>query len=98
VKDLQGADMIIGNRMVQADNIIWRRIGDDVVIIKDDGLATHVLNKTAAYIWELCDGKRGIDDITASLCERYDVSPEEARADIMETIVNLTKAGVIKYI
>jgi len=98
VKGLQGAEMIIGNRMVQAENIIWRRIGDDVVIIKDDGLATHVLNKTAAYIWELCDGNRGIDEIAASLCERYDVSPEEARVDTGETIENLTKAGLIKYI
>jgi uncharacterized protein YaiI (UPF0178 family) len=90
--------MITGNRIAQADNIIWRRIGDDIVIIKDDGLATHVLNKTAAYIWELCDGKRGIDEIAVSLYERYDVSPEEARADTRETIVNLTKAGIIKYI
>ena len=90
--------MVVGNRMVQAENIIWRRIGDDVVVIKDDGLATHILNKTAAYIWELCDGKRGIDEIAANLCERYDVSPEEARTDTRETIENLTKAGIIKYI
>jgi len=90
--------MVIENRIVQAEDIIWRRIGDDVVIIKDDGQATHVLNKTAAYIWELCDGKSGIDDIAASLCERYDVSPEEARADTRATIENLTKAGIIKYI
>jgi hypothetical protein len=84
--------------MVQAENIIWRRIGDDVVVIKDDGLATHILNKTAAYIWELCDGKRSIDEIAVNLCERYDVSPEEARTDTRETIENLTKAGIIKYI
>jgi hypothetical protein len=90
--------MITANKIMKADDIIWRRIGDDVVIIKDDGLATHVLNKTAAYIWELCDGNRGIDEIVASLCERYDVSPEEARMDTMETIENLTKAGIIKYI
>ena len=90
--------MITANKMIQAEDIIWRRIGDDVVIIKDDGLATHVLNKTAAYIWELCDGKRGIEEIAASLCERYDVSPKEACADTKETIENLTKAGIIKYI
>jgi PqqD family protein of HPr-rel-A system len=84
--------------MVQAEDIIWRRIGDEVVVIKDDGLATHVLNKTAALIWELCDGKRGIDEIAAVLCERYDVSPEEARADTKETIEDLTKVGIIKYI
>lgn len=90
--------MVTENRIVQAEDIIWRRIGDDVVVIKDNGQATHILNKTAAYIWELCDGKRGIDDIVAGICERYDVSPEEARADTRETIVNLTKAGIIKYI
>lgn len=90
--------MITDNRMVQAEDIIWRRIGDEVVVIKDDGLATHVLNKTAALIWELCDGKRGIDEIAAVLCERYDVSPEEARADTKETIEDLTKVGIIKYI
>jgi hypothetical protein len=90
--------MITDNRMIQAEDIIWRRIGDDVVVIKDDGLATHVLNKTAAIIWELCDGKRSIDEIAAVLCERFDVSPEEARADTKETIENLTKVGIIKYI
>jgi hypothetical protein len=90
--------MITDNRMVQAKDIIWRRIGDEVVVIKDDGLATHVLNKTAALIWELCDGKRGINEIAAVLCERYDVSPEEARADIKETIENLIKVGIVKYI
>jgi hypothetical protein len=97
VKGLQGAEMI-ADKMIKAEDIIWRRIGDEIVVIKDDGLATHILNKTAAIIWEMCDGKRGIDEIVASLCERFDVSAEEARADTRETIENLTKAGIIKYI
>jgi hypothetical protein len=97
VKGLQGAEMI-ADKMIKAEDIIWRRIGDDIVVIKDDGLSTHILNKTAAIIWEMCDGKRGIDEIVASLCERFDVSAEEARADTRETIENLTKAGIIKYI
>jgi hypothetical protein len=90
--------MVIQNRIVQAEDIIWRRIGDDLVVIKEDGLATHVLNKTAAFIWEMCDGKRGMDEIAASLCEHYDVSPEEACADTIETIETLTKAGITEYI
>jgi hypothetical protein len=89
---------MIADKMIKAEDIIWRRIGDDIVVIKDDGLSTHILNKTAAIIWEMCDGKRGIDEIVASLCERFDVSAEEARADTRETIENLTKAGIIKYI
>ncbi len=83
------------NRISKATNVIWRRIGDEVVVIKDDGLATHVLNKTAAFIWELLDGQREIDNIAATLCERFDVPLEEARADVRETIEKLTLVGIV---
>jgi hypothetical protein len=89
---------MIANRTARTDDIIWHRINDDIVIIKDDGQSIHVLNKTAAFIWEMCDGNGGIDEIAAKLCERFDVSPEEALADIRETIEDLTKIGVLKYI
>jgi hypothetical protein len=86
------------SRVAQAEDIIWRRIGDEIVVIKDDGLSTHVLNKTAAWIWEMCDGKREIDEITSQLCERFDVSFEEAHADVEEIIEKLTQVGIINQI
>jgi hypothetical protein len=85
-------------RVVQAEDVIWRRIGDEVVVIKDDGLATHVLNKTAAMIWEMCDGNCGIDEITARLCERFDVSLEEAGADVREIIEKLVEIGIMNKV
>jgi uncharacterized protein YaiI (UPF0178 family) len=96
VKDSQETE-IITSHVKQAEDVIWRRIGDDIVIIKDDGLSTHILNKTAALIWELCDGKHSSDEIAANLCERYDVSLEEARTDTGEIIEGLTKAGLLMY-
>jgi hypothetical protein len=85
----------MSNRITRAEDVIWRRVGDDIVVIKDDGLSTHVLNKTAGFIWELCDGILGIDDISARLCERFDVSFDEARADIEELIKKLTEIGIM---
>jgi hypothetical protein len=84
------------NNISQVDHIIWRRIGDDIVVISDDGLATHVLNKTAALIWELCDGTNGIDEIAARLTERFDVSEEEVKADVQEIIDKLLKLEILK--
>jgi hypothetical protein len=81
--------------MIQARDAIWRRIGDEIVVIKGDGQSTHVLNKTAAFIWEKCDGKCGMDEIAAHLCERFSVSFEESRADVMEIIEKLTQVGII---
>ena len=86
------------SRAAQAEDVIWRRIGDEIVVIKDDGLATHVLNKTAALIWEMCDGSCGIDEIAAHLCERFDVSFKEARADTKEIVEKLTQIGIMNQI
>jgi hypothetical protein len=89
---------MIAMRLIQSEDIIWRRIGDEIVVIKDDGLATHVMNNTAAFIWEMCDGKSGIDEITESLCERFDVSFQEAGTDVREIIEKLMQLGLIEQI
>jgi hypothetical protein len=86
------------NLIAQAEDVIWRRIEDEVVVIKDNGLATHVLNKTAAFIWELCDGKSGIDEITARLCQHFDVSVDVAREDVSELIEKLTEVGIVQQV
>ena len=84
------------NSISQVDSVIWRRIEDDIVIISEDGLATHILNKTAAFIWELCNGKNGIDDIITSLLEKFEVPEEEAKADVSEIIDKLLQLGILK--
>ena len=81
---------------MQKDEVIWRRIGDTIVVIKEDGLSSHTLNKTAAFIWELCDGKLEINEIAVKLHERFDVSLEDALSDVYSTIGELTMAGIVK--
>ena len=90
--------VITMNYVARAEDTIWRQIGNEIVVIKDDGLATHVLNKTAAFIWEMCDGKTGIDEITGQLCERFDVSFEVAHADVTEIIEKLIQIGIMNTV
>lgn len=82
--------------MIQADDVIWRRIEDDIVIIKDNGLSTHVLNKTAAFIWELCAVDNDVDAIAARLYDRFEVSHEIARQDVSRCIDKLLELGILK--
>jgi len=77
-------------------DIIWRRIEDKIVLIGKEGQEIHTLNKTAARVWELLDGTNGIDRIVANLCEFYDVSPEEADADVRVILSKLEKIGLIE--
>jgi len=85
-----------GSQIARSEDIIWRRIEDETVVITDDGLSVHVLNKTATHVWELCDGTCGPDEITASLCDRFDVSFEEANADVKDIIAKLEQMGLLK--
>ena len=84
-------------RLKRADNVICREIDGEIVVIKDDGLAVHVLNKTAARIWEMCDGHRDPDEITASLCERYDVNPKTASTDVRNIVGKLMAKDLLKH-
>lgn len=86
----------MANPLAVTENVISRRIGDDIVIVMDDGLSTHVLNKTAAFIWEMCDGRTDIETITNRLYDRFEVSCEQALADVRELIEKLMNIGIIK--
>jgi hypothetical protein len=77
-------------------DVIWRRIEDNIVLIGKEGMEIHTLNKTAAKIWELCDGTNGIDQITANICDSYDVTPEEADISVREVIDKMEKMGLIE--
>ena len=79
-----------------ASDVIWRRIGDEVVVLKDNGLEVDVLNKTAAHVWEMCKGDCGLDEIVASLCEHFEVTPDEARTDAAALIDELEQIGIVK--
>ena len=84
------------NRLNRAEDVIWRRIEDEIVVITSDGLSLHVLNRTAAQIWEMCDGAHSPEDITAGLCERFDATPEEVTEDVQDTLDKLEGLGLVR--
>ena len=81
---------------IQEKEVIWRRVGDTIVVIKEDGLSSHVLNKTAAYIWELCDGTLDTSEISNRMHARFEVELETAFTDAETIIGELTQAGIMK--
>jgi hypothetical protein len=85
------------NRFYKVSDIIWRRIGDEIVVLMDDGLSTHVLNKTAAYLWELCDGRKA-QDMVENICNHFDVDKNQATQDIEDLLPKLTRIGILRQV
>jgi hypothetical protein len=60
--------------------IFSEAVADNVVVLDAESMHYHSLNQTAAQVWDLCDGQRSVDDITAELRNRGIDAPEEAVA------------------
>jgi hypothetical protein len=86
---------MMANRITRADDIIWRKIENEIAVLRNDGRTVHILNESAAHIWEMCNGDNGPDEIAASLCIHFDVSAEEARADVYDTIGELEELNIV---
>lgn len=83
-------------RVERAEDVIWREIGDEIAVIRVDGMAVYVLNKTAVKIWKMCDGSFKPDEIAAKLCESYNVSLEQANTDVRNALARMMEKGLVK--
>lgn len=55
-----------------------------------------ILNDTGAWVWELLDEERSLDELTAAVAERFDVTPEIACSDVRTFLDEITKLGLIE--
>ena len=82
---------------IRDEQVVWQNVGDEVVIADIEGNTLRILNETAGFIWTLADGTRKIEDIAREVFDRFDVTPEQARADVIEFCQELLQSGLIKF-
>jgi hypothetical protein len=80
---------------VRNERVVWKNIDGEVVIADMEGSTIRMLNKTAGLIWASADGTRRIEDIVAEVYDKFEITPEQARADVMEFCRELLQAGLI---
>lgn len=56
------------------------------------------LNGTAAWLWKQAQemGDFTVETLADKLCEEYDVSPDEAKADVAEIVAEWRKLDVVE--
>lgn len=79
------------------NNLAFRPIGDEMVIIDLDGARTfHQLNELGAFIWNFCDGKNSLVEIEQKIMEEFSVSESEAKVDLNSFIKELTELNLLQ--
>ena len=76
--------------------VMSRRVGDELLLFHLSSGVYHVLNETAARVWELLEHGDGAASIAAALATDYDVDPESAAADVQRIVAGLFEAELIR--
>jgi hypothetical protein len=80
--------------LVRADGLDVNEVPDGYVIYQTDADRVHYLNKTAAIVFELCDGERGTNDIVTRVSQMFELEgPTDAA--IEACIQSLLKEGLV---
>ena len=83
------------------DDVVMRDVAGEQLLVPirndPDGIqAIFALTGTGAFIWGLLDGERALDAVLAAVLERFDVTPEEAEADLGAFVERLSAAGLVE--
>ncbi len=79
-------------------SIMCRRAGEETMLYREEkGKEIPIcrMNPTGLMIWEACDGRRSLSDISRLIIEQYQVTPYQAQLDTFSFLALLKKTGAI---
>ena len=77
-------------------DVITRDVRSQRVLFDNVSHSSHVLNETAEFIWNLCDGEHSIAELAAEVRAFFDVPGDvDLESDIQSTLKILDKKGLL---
>ncbi|HEX3002989.1 MAG TPA: PqqD family protein [Angustibacter sp.] len=83
---------VVGPR---AEGVTELELDGQVCLYSPAGAQVLILNATASDVWHLADGQQTVDDIVQTLARAYRVTAAEVRDDVLQTLAQFQRAGVI---
>jgi hypothetical protein len=81
--------------LIKVDEVVWREVGDELVVLELSTSTYLTLNGTAKYLWStLADGAT-TGQLVKALAEKYQIPLEQARTDTESFLTALTDRGLI---
>jgi PqqD family protein of HPr-rel-A system len=73
----------------------YQKLEEETIVVDPRTREVHLLNDTAARIWELLASARSLDELATTLGEEYDVPADELRAGVEELLAGLGDKGLL---
>jgi hypothetical protein len=89
------------NGFLEEKNFVTRKIAGETIIVPvrahvGELDSVYTLNEMGTLIWDLLQDGKQKRDIPQVICETYEISPDQAEADVRQFFQSLTQAGLIQ--
>jgi len=81
--------------LIQRNDIISREIDDEILLMDNQTMKVHQLNRTASYIWSRCNGSTSTEDITEQLARDFEVENHVAEKHVKDVLAQLLELKVL---
>lgn len=83
--------------LTKNEDIAWRKIDDDAILIDiDEEEVTH-FNEVGAQIWTALDGEKSVTEIIEHIYNQFEVDQEQAKKDVFAFLNNLLQREMVKF-
>jgi hypothetical protein len=73
-----------------------RKLAGEMMVMNSLDSTFFTLNEVATAIWQAADGRTPLREIVCNtVCQQFDVSPEEAMADAERFVADLSMHGIL---
>jgi len=81
-------------------SVVTRKTGNEYVLVPianniADMNSVYTLNETGAFIWELIDGKRDVEEIISEMIKEYEIDEASATEDVFSFIQKMMNYLII---
>jgi hypothetical protein len=76
-------------------DVVWRRVGEEAVLVNLKTNRIYSLNHTGARFWELFSAGHDREATEAALLSEFEVEEDELRKEVSNVLEELAKEGLI---
>jgi PqqD family protein of HPr-rel-A system len=76
-------------------DVPFQTLDEETIVVDPRTREVHLLNDTAARVWELLASAQSVDELTQALGEEYDAPVDELRAGVEELLAGFADKGLL---
>ncbi|HJZ49032.1 MAG TPA: PqqD family protein [Roseiflexaceae bacterium] len=77
-------------------DVSLQRVGQEAILHDRRNGRAHVINESAAQIWELCDGRKTLDQIVSAFAAGYELPTSAIREDVEYILARFHQLRVLE--